>query len=149
MSCQINILKIYCNCCGKIFYMCRRCYRGHCYCSLECRISGYLQSHRDAQAKYRKTPKGKEQHRSAEERRRDRKENNNKWIQLFKQSCMCLSMVLKSLYKSDQIEEKEHIGYCDKCGQQGIIVDEFPPRGYGSSEKQNNKQQYSERQRAG
>ena len=116
--------------------MCRSCYRGHCYCSVTCRIAGYLQNHREAQKQYRKTQKGKDQHILSEKKRRVRKKIVNKLSIIVKQTCMCLSMTIQSLYKNNRLKNSGEITCCDKCGKQGVIVDKFPIRGYGKPKKE-------------
>jgi hypothetical protein len=59
--------------CGKVFYVCRRCWRGQIYCGAVCRQIRQRQSRRAAQRRYRQTERGREIRRLAERRRRMRK----------------------------------------------------------------------------
>ena len=65
-----QVRKVKCRWCGKIFFVCRCCWRGQGYCSDECRGSSKRKAHQEAQKKYRQTQKGKNQHCEAENRRR-------------------------------------------------------------------------------
>lgn len=55
-------ISISCKECGEIFIVCRSCYRGHRYCSNQCRLMGYRESNTKAQKKYQKTFKGRLNH---------------------------------------------------------------------------------------
>ena len=119
---MIKALQIFCGCCGRIFGVCRDCYRGHKYCSDACRIAGYYQSHREAQSNYRQTGKGKKQHCESEKRRRERKKEELKrtWgISGLKKACMCFSMIIKSLFKNYDPERGK--GNCSICGK-GFVL---------------------------
>lgn len=65
--------------CRRIFYVCRRCDRGQCYCSPECRNEARKLRHRCAVAQYQSTPHGRRRHadhqRAFRERQRARAEN--------------------------------------------------------------------------
>ncbi len=50
--------------------MCRSCFRGHVYCSDQCRNVAYTIAHQIAQSKYRTSKKGKETHGLYEQNRR-------------------------------------------------------------------------------
>jgi len=129
MNCKMLLLKIYCGCCGKIFFICGCCFRGQKYCCDECRIAGYRQVHLEAQKKYRLTDKGKKQHSESEKRRRLRKKQKGKLTTAMHKICMCLAMILKSLFYDE--DDGKKTGHCQICGTKGKIVHEFPSRGYG------------------
>jgi hypothetical protein len=119
---MIEALKIFCACCGRIFGVCRDCYRGHKYCSDACRIAGYHQSRLKAQNNYRQTGKGKKQHSESEKRRRKRKKTELKRIRVIgaiKKACMCFSMTIKSLFKNYDPERGK--GNCLICGK-GFLI---------------------------
>jgi len=123
-SVEPEILQILCRCCGKIFYLCRTCYRGHVYCSIKCRIAGYLQKHREAQKRYRGTDKGKSKHRELEKKRR----NKFKGKKITEKIVNCMSSVIQSMFES--IFKIKKIGEyktekCQKCGKMGIVVTDF------------------------
>ena len=45
--------------CQKIFYLCKSCNRGQCYCSSKCRALARRLQHRRASARYQQTPEGR------------------------------------------------------------------------------------------
>jgi len=49
--------------CGKLFYLCRRCFRGQRYCSPACRQEVRRRQHRAASARYQGSPEGRSGHR--------------------------------------------------------------------------------------
>ena len=105
----------FCACCGSLFDTCKKCYRGQVYCSVTCRIAGYRERHREAQRKYRKTKKGKKQHKDAEGRRRKKQQQGKKKKpHTIVKSCMCLLMIMKSLIKNiDSIKDRT----CSECNK--------------------------------
>jgi hypothetical protein len=54
-----------CNWCGGIFFICRRCDRGHAYCGDRCRQQGYVRTRRRARQCHQGSPEGKADHREA------------------------------------------------------------------------------------
>lgn len=119
--CQTDVLliKIKCRHCKTCFLMCRKCYRGHVYCSTACRIKAQKISHRNAQRKYRQTQKGKTAHRENEKKRR---------MGRIKKTVADASIlqrivrVIKIPYRPKQRAR------CSYCGAFGKIVDTFPPQ---------------------
>jgi len=63
-------LVITCQHCGNFFAMCKRCYRGHKYCSENCRKTGYASSQNRARNKYNKSIEAKLDHRDRNRRYR-------------------------------------------------------------------------------
>ena len=120
---MIEALRIFCGCCGRIFGICRPCYRGQRYCSDQCRTAGYQQTHREAQSNYRQRDKGKLQHCESEKRRRKRKKEELKTTKgisaIIKEACMCVSMTIKSLFKNYDPERGK--GNCSICGKDFLI----------------------------
>ena len=49
--------------CGRVFWICRHCYRGHKYCSLRCRQKTRGQQTWAANRKHQKSPEGRDDHR--------------------------------------------------------------------------------------
>ena len=49
--------------CGRVFWICRHCYRGHKYCSLRCRQKTRGQQIRTAKRKHQKSQEGRDDHR--------------------------------------------------------------------------------------
>lgn len=62
----------YCPRCGKQVVICRRCDRGHKYCSKECSREARRASNREAARRYQKTPKGARNHAARQKRYRNR-----------------------------------------------------------------------------
>ncbi len=120
---MINLLQIFCSCCGSVFYICKACYRGHKYCGNDCRKAGYLHAHRKAQETYRSTDKGRRKHRDAETRRRWRKKNEGgeepKLLDCARKTCICLAMKIKELHRN--IDLAKGICNCLICGAQFVI----------------------------
>lgn len=77
----LELLLIRCRHCGEYFFICRRCYRGHIYCSVACRKKGYRKRHREAQKRYRDKDEKKKLRSEAEQKRR-----YQKWSEAFQQS---------------------------------------------------------------
>ncbi|QTA77847.1 Uncharacterized protein dnl_53440 [Desulfonema limicola] len=122
------LLKIFCKCCGILFYICRCCYRGHVYCGPECRKAGYRETRKAAQEKYRKTEKGKKQHRNAENRRRYRVNKESRVVQAVVKTCICLKKIIASIFNKDKTQP-----VCNYCGKEGTGVNKFPKRSYGKT----------------
>jgi hypothetical protein len=127
------LIEIECRWCHLPFCICRRCYRGHVYCSDECRIAGKRRSHRKSQRKYRQSSKGKKTHCEAENRRRHGLSQKNK-KKMDDGTSTGSSKGCKVLSASVQTTPLGlgGIGCCHFCGTWGVIVKKFPRRGYGS-----------------
>ena len=122
------ILKIiYCRCCGCIFYICQRCYRGQVYCSKQCRLAGYRENKRKAQKKYQNSIKGKEKRIKAAKRRCWRKKSKGFYKKLMK-TCICIMMLFTK--KENNKGNKKNIEKCNSCGKKGVVKEEFPIRPY-------------------
>jgi hypothetical protein len=70
MCSDVLLIELECNHCNVEFYICRKCYRGHIYCSSRCRSEAQLKAHRKAQSRYRTSDKGREAHSRNEKMRR-------------------------------------------------------------------------------
>jgi hypothetical protein len=70
MCSDVLLIELECNHCNVEFYICRKCYRGHLYCSSRSRIEAQLKSHRKAQSRYLTSDKGREAHSRNEKMRR-------------------------------------------------------------------------------
>ncbi len=55
--------EVRCGLCQGIFYLCRRCDRGHVYCDETCRMEGNLRARRAAQARHQASELGRQDHR--------------------------------------------------------------------------------------
>ena len=120
-----------------LFYICRRCFKGQAYCCDECRIAGRRRDHREAERRYRQTLKGKKSHRLAENGRRHRSSKKNQKNMDDPSStpmsgyCMGLLFLVR-LFVFYARRWCDQAGCCRFCGCSGMIVAEFPRRGYGS-----------------
>ena len=132
----LYLLRIECGWCHLIFFVCRRCFRGQCYCSDKCRIEGRGKHHREAQRRYRQTPKGKKAHREAENRRRyglrkkDQKNMDDPSSTPLPSCCMGV-LFYAHLIVVHARARFDKTGRCHFCGSCGVIVGKFPRRGYG------------------
>jgi hypothetical protein len=127
------LIEVCCHWCGRRFYVCRRCWRGQAYCSEECRELGKRRVHREAQRRYRQTPKGKRAHRQGENRRRHgwSKKREKKmddpsskglawWAIGFIVYAYFLTVHARALFDKSR--------RCHFCGCKGRVVDRFPRR---------------------
>ncbi len=134
---KLELVQRCCRQCGIYFSICRKCYRGQAYCSDSCRAKGYRKLHREAQKRYRKKKKGRQKHRDAERRRRwkfweniQKKEGN---LNRRKEKAKSLKQSATHFVERKVLKMKKCIGEnarCHFCGQEGIIVNTFPRRGY-------------------
>ncbi len=125
----ILLCEFECAHCRHLFYQCRGCYRGHKYCSDQCRKTAQRQSHRQAQRQYRQTEKGRAAHRKAERRRRlgkSRKKIRSEKTMADEGTTTALSQTTLCSTVSNQTP------HCRFCGVRGTVVSHFPRRGYGS-----------------
>jgi len=144
------LIEVCCRGCKVSFCVCQRCWRGQAYCSEECRRLGRRRVHREAQKRYRQTPKGKKAHCLAENRRRHlsacgnaqaggwSKKNEKKMddpssrglagcaIGLLEESS--LRLVYACLVLARARAEFDRSRRCHFCGCKGQVVDRFPRR---------------------
>jgi hypothetical protein len=119
-------IQIFCSCCGKIFGICRHCFRNHKYCSDECRSAGYSENHRRAQKKYSSKKEVKQKHAENMRRRRKNPPLRKKVAYQASKTCMCIMMVINSLFF--QLDFKEKKGICANCGNTfGKIIEYREP----------------------
>ena len=130
--------EVECRKCHKIFYVCRRCWRGQAYCSKDCRIAGSREAHRKAQKKYRETENGQKAHREAERRRRIRK--IEKIVDDGTSTPPTTRYKIFSSYTQSDVKRhnlhfkalRDREKRCHYCGRAGVVVNKFPRRGYGT-----------------
>ncbi len=126
------LIQIECRWCHLLFCICRRCFRGQAYCRDECRIAGKRRAHRESQRRYRQSLKGKKAHREAENRRRyglsqkNQKKMDDGTSTVLPKGCKMVSASVQWILLG-----LGRIGRCRFCGNWGVIVEEFPRRGYG------------------
>ena len=132
----VPLLEITCRWCARRFCICRRCWRGHRYCSEQCREAAKLESHRESQRRYRQTEKGRKNHREGEKRRRMGLSKKHEEIvddagttRVYRRHRM------ESDELKDSIARARRLGYrvcrCHVCGRWGVVVQRFGRRGYG------------------
>ncbi len=125
-----------CPCCGLIFYLCSHCYRGHKYCSVQCRKSAQREAHREAQRRYRQTEKGKKAHRDSEKRRRLGKAGKGGFGLIAETLIECCKSAAEKvkLAIEELLEKPDAKAHCHRCHCRGKIVPKFD-RSYVYKEK--------------
>lgn len=122
MTDSVLLKEVRCRHCGKVFHVCRRCWRGQAYCGDTCRKIHQMESRREAQRRYQRTEKGKETRARAARRRR------------MKKSKKTVADETATPPKACDIGPPKRPGdrpRCLFCGVSGIVVDRFPRRAYG------------------
>ncbi len=130
------VKEIICDCCSRIFFVCRKCYRGQAYCSVKCQEAGYREKHRERQKKYQNSEKGKKtRSRAGKRRRKGLKKGTGVFISLMK-TCVCLMMLFSPADKNCKKNNKdaERCELCSICEkEEGRAVETFPRRPYGKT----------------
>ena len=121
---EVLLKEIQCKFCYTLFYLCRSCYRGHIYCSNECRKQAEIEAHRKAQSKYRTSEKGRIVNKIAQRQRRIK---TNKKTVADRGS---IKPIENDILNPTIINSKAK---CHFCGKKGIIISEFPRRGYANN----------------
>lgn len=116
---NVFLIELECKHCKFRFYICRKCYRGHVYCSSRCRSEAQLRAHRKAQSRYRTSDKGREAHCRNERMRRMGK--TKKTMADESTNTSPLRVILYSIAQNTKPR-------CSFCGAYGNIVEGFPPR---------------------
>ena len=119
---EVLLKEVRCKYCGRIFHVCRRCWRGQVYCGKRCRKICQRPMHRKAQKKYRQSDKGKKTRQKYENERKNQKKYKN------------TSDTGTTPQATFDIEPPERPGNqpkCLFCGLSGIVVPQFPRRAYG------------------
>ena len=125
------LLEIECKYCHVRFCLCRSCYRGQCYCCDLCRSIAQREAHCQAQRRYRQTEKGRKTHREAERRRRLKKNG------LRKKTVDDEGSTPRGPHGSLFVKAHGTLCCCHLCGVYGVIVRQFPRRGYGRRSSRN------------
>lgn len=132
------LVEIRCQWCDTCFFICQHCFRGQAYCCDRCRIDGKRHKHRAAQRRYRRSRKGKDVHRRAEQRRRkglkksmaDRGSTVPAGGYKIQESRGRSAVEVNGFHSKGKLIR---IGRCHFCGVFGLIIDRFPRRGYGAN----------------
>jgi len=119
MCSDVLLIELECSHCKLRFHICRKCYRGHVYCSSSCRREAQLKSHCKAQSQYRTSAKGREAHCNNEKMRRLGKTKKTMADESTNPSP--LRVILYPIVQNTKPR-------CSFCGVYGKIVDVFPPR---------------------
>ena len=119
MCSDVLLIELECNHCEVRFNICRKCYRGHLYCSNSCRRVAQVRAHRKDQSQYRTSNKGREAHSRNEKKRRMGK--INKTMADEPTNAPPLRVILYPIVQST-------IPRCSFCGVYGKMVDVFPRR---------------------
>ena len=119
MCSDVLLIELECNHCKAGFYICRKCYRGHLYCSSSCRHEAQLIAHRKSQSRYRTSDKGRQAHSLNEKKRRMGK--TKKTMADASTNRPPLRVILYSIVQNTQPR-------CRFCGVYGKLVDVFPRR---------------------
>jgi len=119
MCSDVLIIELECNHCKLRFYICRKCYRGHVYCSSSCRRQAQLKARRKVQSRYRTSDKGRETHRCYEKMQRMGK--TKKTMADTSTNPPPLRVILYPIVQNTRPR-------CSFCGVYGKIVDVFPRR---------------------
>ncbi len=129
---QMLLLSIQCRWCAFYFCICRSCYRGHAYCSDECRVFGKRKRQSIAQEKYRQTQKGKRNHCEAENKRRQGlSKKNQRNMDDATTPVLPVWCIAILFWIQNRIFGFKPTPRCRFCGVSGRIVPAFPRRGYG------------------
>ena len=67
---EVLLIELECKRCQLRFNICRKCYRGHLYCSSSCRREAQVRAHRKVQSRYHTSDKGRQAHSRNEKKRR-------------------------------------------------------------------------------
>jgi nitrate reductase NapE component len=119
MCSNVFLIELECKLCKLRFNICRKCYRGHVYCSSRCRSEAQLRSHRKAQSRYRTSDKGREAHCRNERMRRMGR--TKKTMADESTNTPPLRVILYPILQNTKSR-------CCFCGAYGKIVEVFPPR---------------------
>ena len=119
MCSDVLLIELECPHCKLGFYICRKCYRGHVYCSSSCRHEAQIKAHRKDQSKYRTSNKGREAHSRNEKKRRMGK--IKKTMADTSTNTPALRVILYPIVQNTKPR-------CSFCGVYGKIVDVFPRR---------------------
>ena len=119
MCSDVLLIELVCNYCKLRFNICRKCYRGHLYCSDSCRREAQMKAHRKTQSQYRTSNKGREAHSRNEKKRRMGK--INKTMADTSTNTPPLRVILYPIVQNRRPR-------CSFCGVYGKIVVVFPHR---------------------
>jgi len=114
---------ISCPICSIKFIICHRCFRGHKYCSRECRDRGYEDARRRARKKYAQSPEAKLDHRDRNRIYRLGKKLNEENTVMDKSSKKITSLIEKQ--KAESVVRALLCIYCGANCFSGENLNEF------------------------
>lgn len=97
---NVEYLELKCSNCMSRFVICKSCYRGHRYCSLECRDRGYAEARKRARRKYAQTAEARLDHRDRNRLYRLRRKWNHENFVMDKSSMYDSMAVVPKAEKS-------------------------------------------------
>ena len=123
----VLLRELNCKWCQQFFYICQCCYHGQRYCCVTCRDAARREAHRISQSLYRTSDMGRKMNREAANRRRIKRINgaNRKNVADHCTTLPPPTVILLPIGSNK-------VTCCCKCGKIGLVVTEFPPRGYGN-----------------
>jgi len=119
MCSDVFLIELECKHCKLRFNICRKCYRGHVYCSNSCCLEAQVKAHRKDQSRYRTSNKGREAHSCNEKKRRMGK--IKKTMADGSTNTPPLRVILYPIVQNTKPR-------CRFCGVYGKMVDVFPRR---------------------
>ncbi len=123
----VLLRQLNCQRCQQFFYICQCCYHGQQYCCVACRDAARCEAHRISQSLYRTSDLGRKMNREAANRRRINRENGTNIKNVADHGT-----TLPPPTGTIRPVRSTMIPRCCKCGEIGLVVTEFPPRGYGN-----------------
>jgi hypothetical protein len=112
--------------CQSVFFICSRCYRGQCYCSLTCRRQARLQHHRCANRRYRNSPAARQDHRQRQQAYRRRHSqtmpDHTSILSALTSSSDC-EPALTAAIEDPSVEKRVPTVCCRICGRTGRLLE--------------------------
>ena len=131
-SCEVILRQRICLTCRTLFWICRRCDRGHRYCSASCRYQAYGQQRRVANRRHQRSPEGRLDHRDRQRAYRRRRLIAQKSVtdESSLRSALCYTMPLAIDFRRPIRPESPSPWFsgwlrCIVCGRRGRFVDPY------------------------
>jgi len=112
--------------CGAIFWICRSCDRGQCYCSEHCRNKARRAQRRAANLRHRKSPEGRLDQRDRQRAYRRRLASVCVMDQASPDPSSTCTIVAPVLFPpASPFIHEPGVPYCVICGKSGRFIDPF------------------------
>ncbi len=118
--------------CRTIFWICRRCDRGHSYCSDQCRSKARREQRRAANLRHRRTPEGKLDQKDRQKAYRQRAasisvmdQGSNNEVSAVTIISPAISPPVAACIGSKQVIHAPGVPYCIVCGRTSRFVNPF------------------------